>query len=149
MTKTFLRTFGSQVFLLSRLVNNKNNVFFSEVPYEVFKRLIHSIKYTSWVTMSKHGIIGPFWLEDDDGRSQTVNKEHYMAGLNMFWSSRRMSSAHLSKTNWGNYSCKRSLIIGSPLTFCNRKVIRLKMDSLSNNTWVRIFMDLPCNIMFN
>jgi len=37
--------------------------------------------------MSKHGIIGPFWFEDDDGRSQTVNKERDMAVLNKYWAS--------------------------------------------------------------
>ena len=49
--------------------------------------LLHSVKCTAWVAMSKHGIIGPFWFEDDHGRSQTVNKERYVAGLNKYWAS--------------------------------------------------------------
>ena len=58
-------------FLLSGHVNSKNNVFWgSEVPDEVLQRPLHSVKCTAWVAMSKHGIIGPFWFEDDDGRSQ-------------------------------------------------------------------------------
>ena len=46
---------------------------------------LHSVKCTAWVAMSKHGIIGPFWLEDDTGRSQAVNKERYIAALNKYW----------------------------------------------------------------
>ena len=55
-------------FLLSEHVNSKNNVFWgSEVPDKVLQRLLHSVKCTAWVAMSKHGIIGPYWFEDDDG----------------------------------------------------------------------------------
>ena len=51
-------------FLLSGHVNSKNIVFWgSEVPDEV----LHSVKCTAWLAMSKHGIIGPYWFEDDDG----------------------------------------------------------------------------------
>ena len=54
-------------FLLSGHVNSKNNVFWgSEVPDKVLQRPLHSVKCTAWVAMSKHGIIGPFWFEDDD-----------------------------------------------------------------------------------
>ena len=41
----------------------------------MLQRPLHSVKCTAWVAMSKHGIIGPFWFEDDDGQSQTDNKE--------------------------------------------------------------------------
>ena len=59
-------------FLLSGHVNSKNNVSWgSEIPDEVLQRPLHSVKCTAWVAMSKHGIIGPFYFEDDDGRSQS------------------------------------------------------------------------------
>lgn len=75
-------------FLLSGHVNSKNNIFWgSKVPEEVLQRPLHSVKCTAWVAMSKHGIIGPFWFEDDDGRSQTVNKDRYIAVLNKYWAS--------------------------------------------------------------
>ena len=55
-------------FLLSGHVNSKNNIFWgSKVPEEVLQRPLHSVKCTAWVAMSKHGIIVPFWFEDDDG----------------------------------------------------------------------------------
>ena len=53
----------------------------------MLQRLLHSVKCIAWVATSKHGIIGPFWFEDDDGRSQTVNKERYIAVLNKYWAS--------------------------------------------------------------
>ena len=34
---------------------------------------------TAWIAMSKHGIIGPYWFEDENGRAQRVNKERYLA----------------------------------------------------------------------
>jgi len=75
-------------FLLSGHVNSKNNIFWgSKVPEGVLQRPLHSVKCTAWVAMSKHGITGPFWFEDDDGQSQTVNKERYIAVLNKYWAS--------------------------------------------------------------
>ena len=56
--------------------------------------------------MSKHGIIGPFWFEDDEGRSQTVNKERYMAVLNKYWASLGRRAATMTGINKG---CIRKL----------------------------------------
>jgi len=50
--------------------------------------------------MSKHGIIGPYWFEDDDGRSQTVNKERYMAVLNKYWASLGRRRGVLRASQW-------------------------------------------------
>ena len=70
-------------FLLSGHVNSKNNVFGGlKVPDEVLQTTLHFVECTAWVAMNKLGIIGPYWFEDDDDRSQTVNKGRYMAVLN-------------------------------------------------------------------
>ena len=42
---------------------------------------------TAWVAISKHGIIGPFWFEDENEQPQTVNTERYVAVLRKFWAS--------------------------------------------------------------
>ena len=52
-----------------------------------FQTTLHFVKCTAWVAMNKLGIIGPYWFEDDDDRSQTVNKGRYMAVLNKYWAS--------------------------------------------------------------
>jgi len=63
-------------FLLSGHVNSKNNVFCGSTPPEhCLQRSLHSVKCTAWVAICKHGIIGPFWFEDDNERSVTINTE--------------------------------------------------------------------------
>ena len=75
-------------FLLSGHVNSKNNVYWGTAPpEEVLQRPLHSIKCTAWVAISKHGIIGPYWFEDENERAQTVNTERYVAVLRKFWTS--------------------------------------------------------------
>ena len=46
--------------------------------------LLHSTLCTAWVALSKHGIIGPYWFEDDDEHAMTVNTEHYLQILRKF-----------------------------------------------------------------
>jgi len=41
----------------------------------------------AWVAISKYGIIGPFWFEDENEQPQTVNKERYVAVLMTFLAS--------------------------------------------------------------
>jgi len=43
------------------------------------------VKCTAWVAISKLDIIGPFWLEDDNERSVTINTERYVQVLGKFW----------------------------------------------------------------
>ena len=79
---------GEVHFLLSGHVNSKNNVYWGTTPSEeVLQRLLHSVKCTAWVAISKYGIIGPYWFEDENERAQTVNKERYVAVLKKFWAS--------------------------------------------------------------
>ena len=57
-------------FLLSGHVNSKSNIFWGSAPPEdCLQRPFHSIKCTAWVAISKHGIIGSYWFEDDSERS--------------------------------------------------------------------------------
>ena len=65
---------------------NSKNIFWGSTPPEhCLQRPLHSVKCTSWVAISKHGIIGPFWSEDDNERSVTVNTERYVQVLGKFW----------------------------------------------------------------
>ena len=73
-------------FSLSGHVNSKNFVLWgSQAPDEVLQRRRHSLKCTAWVGILKHGIIGPFWFDNDVGETMTVNKERYIVVLNKFW----------------------------------------------------------------
>ena len=72
-------------FLLSGHVNSKNNIFWGSAPPEhCLQRPLHSIICTAWVALSKHGIIGPYWFEDDE-HAITVNTERYLQILGKFW----------------------------------------------------------------
>ena len=73
-------------FLLSGHVNSKNNIFCGSTPPEhCLQNPLHSVKCTAWAAISKHGIIGPFWFEDDNERSVTINTERYVQVLGKFW----------------------------------------------------------------
>ena len=71
-------------FLLSGHVNSKNNIFWGSAPPEYcLQRPLHSTICTAWVTLSKHGIIGPYWFEDDK-HAMTVSTGRYLQILRKF-----------------------------------------------------------------
>ncbi|XP_068204825.1 uncharacterized protein [Palaemon carinicauda] len=77
---------GKAQFLLSGHLNSKNNIFWGSTPPEhCLQRPLHSVKCTAWVAISKQGIIGPSWFEDDNERSVTINTERYVQVLGKFW----------------------------------------------------------------
>lgn len=54
-------------------------------PDEVLQRPLHSPKVTVWCALSAQGIIGPFFFEDRNGNTMTINKDRYIAILKKFW----------------------------------------------------------------
>jgi len=73
-------------FLLPGHMNSKNYIFWGITPPEhCLQRPLHSVKCTAWVAISKHDIIGPFWFEDDNERSVTINTKRYVQMLGKFW----------------------------------------------------------------
>jgi len=57
----------------------------STPPEHCLQRPLHSAKCTGWIAISKHGIIEPFWFEDDNERSVTINIDRYVQVLGKFW----------------------------------------------------------------
>ena len=73
-------------FLLSGHMNSKNNIFWGSThPEYCLQRLLHSVRCIGWVAISKHGMIGPFWFEDDNEWSVTINTERRAQVLGKFW----------------------------------------------------------------
>jgi hypothetical protein len=65
-------------FLLSGHVNRQNMRFLGwERPQEYEQRPLHSQKVTVWCALSRHGIIGPYFIEDRNGTAVTVNSARY------------------------------------------------------------------------
>ena len=73
-------------FQLSGHVNSKNNIYWgNSKPDEVLQQPLHSEKCTVWAAMSRHCIIGPFFFEDGQGRTTTVDTDGYIEVLGKFW----------------------------------------------------------------
>lgn len=73
-------------FHLNGLVNRQNYRFWgSENPHlDPQEKPLHSPKVTAWCALSEKGIIGPYWFEDDDGRTTTVNQFNYQEVIGKF-----------------------------------------------------------------
>ena len=79
----------------------KNNIFWCSTPPEhCLQRPLHSVKCTACVAISKHGIIGPFWFEDDNERSVTINTERYVQVLGKFWTALGRRSGVVRVLQW-------------------------------------------------
>ena len=46
-------------------------LFIWYTPEDVLQSPLHFTKCTTWVAMSKHGIICPYWFEGENERAQT------------------------------------------------------------------------------
>ena len=68
-------------------VVRSHKLFFwgSTPPEHCPQRPLHSVKCTAWVAISKHGIIGLFWFNDDNEQFVTINIEQYVQVLGKFW----------------------------------------------------------------
>ena len=73
-------------FLLPGNVNSTSNIFWETTPREhCLQRRLNSLKCTAWVAVSKHGIIVPFWFEDDNEHCVTINTLRYVQMLHKCW----------------------------------------------------------------
>ena len=73
-------------FYLDGRVNTQNNRFWGDsAPDLVSERPLHSKRCTAWCAISSTGVIGPIWLEDQDGSAATVTAKRYCKVLHRFW----------------------------------------------------------------
>lgn len=72
-------------FYLSGFANKQNNRYWSGTnPKEIHGKPLHSPKVIVWCAVGSMGIIGPYFFEDGNGRSLTVNSERYVEMLTNF-----------------------------------------------------------------
>ena len=63
---------------ISGHVNSHNAVYWgSQKPTTVIERPLHPIKVTIWCAMSSHGVLGPYFIEEN-GVTVTVNGARYL-----------------------------------------------------------------------
>ena len=73
-------------FHLDGYVNSKNCVFWgTKLPQAVLQRPLHSSKVTAWYAINSKTIIRPYWFEDDEGRTVTINQENYRIVIRKFY----------------------------------------------------------------
>ena len=72
-------------FDLSGEVNKQNLCYWAnEKPLNVHEKPLHSECVTVWCATGIFGIIGPYFFEDENGATVTVNAEYYIHMLNTF-----------------------------------------------------------------
>ena len=72
-------------FHMSGYVNKQNCRYWApNNPHELHQRPLHSAKVTVWCAISSHGVIGPYFFENSDGSTVTVNAERYKIMLETF-----------------------------------------------------------------
>lgn len=72
-------------FHLSGAVNKQHFRYWAENnPRQIHERPLHSPKVTVWCAISKFGVIGPYFFEEN-GQTVTVNAERYVSMLDNFF----------------------------------------------------------------
>jgi hypothetical protein len=72
-------------FDLSGFVNKQNFRYWSSKnPQRFHERPFQSAKVTIWCAISLFGIVGPYYFEDGDGRTVTVNSQCYVSMFENF-----------------------------------------------------------------
>ena len=65
-------------FLVSGYVNKQNCHFWAQNnPHEHHQCPLHSARVTVWCAVSSHGSMGPYFFENEEGHTITVNAEWY------------------------------------------------------------------------
>lgn len=63
---------------LNGYINRQTTRFLGfERPDVIVEKPLHSVRVTIWCAVSGHGIIGPYFVEDDNQNPLTVNQERY------------------------------------------------------------------------
>ena len=74
-------------FHLNGAVNHHNNVYWGdERPKQIDERCLKGPKVTALCALNaKKGMLGPYWFEDNRGKTVSVNRERYREVLNQFY----------------------------------------------------------------
>ena len=72
-------------FQLNGEVNKQNcRIWASENPREIHEHPLHPLKVTVWCGVTSSRIIGPYFFEDSDGNTETVNGNRYRQMLQKY-----------------------------------------------------------------
>jgi hypothetical protein len=69
-------------FYLDQKLNKQNHRHWSDVRPNIFvEKSCHAEKVTVWAAINSTGIIGPFFFQDQDGNTETINSDCYLSLL--------------------------------------------------------------------
>jgi len=86
-------------FHLTGYVNKQNYRYWTDTnPNEVHERPLHASKVTVWCAVSLHGIIGPYFFENEQGITVTVNADRYVEMLQSFVTPELRNFPHVQET---------------------------------------------------
>jgi len=72
-------------FHLTGYVNKQNYRYWADSnPKEVNERPLHSSKVMVWCAVSSHGVIGPYFFENEERITMTVTSDRYVEMLQSF-----------------------------------------------------------------
>ena len=76
-------------FHLNGAINNHNNIFWGAEPPEITERYLKGPKVTCFCAFNaRWGTLGPYWFENDNSRTVTINGEYFRAVLQTFHNDR-------------------------------------------------------------
>ena len=71
-------TYGFQMKSINGYINRQTTHFLGfECLDDVIQKPLHSAWVTIWCAVSRHRILGPYFVEDDAQNPLTINQEHY------------------------------------------------------------------------
>ena len=92
--------------------DNKQNCCYWALnnPHELHQCPLHSTKVTLWYEVYSHGIISPYFLENEEGRTVTVHAERYSHAGNISaqWVTSLSTRFAVVPTRWSNCSHSRN-----------------------------------------
>ena len=130
-------------FYLNGLVNKQNYRFWgSEKPGYIAERPLHSPKCTAWCAISAQGILGPFWVEDEDGETVTVTAERYRNILLQFWIALGRKKNVKRDKSWFQQDGATAHTANQTLDWLHQKFGDRLISRRTNNVWASHSPDL-------
>lgn len=88
-------------FHLSGPLNRQNYRFYSEEnPRNILETGLHPKKCTAWVGLASWGVIGPFFFEDDGGKTTIVDSDGYLQMLRGYLTTELQKQQGHNRRTW-------------------------------------------------
>ncbi|PNF43865.1 hypothetical protein B7P43_G04223, partial [Cryptotermes secundus] len=134
-------------FHLSGYVNNQNMRYWSgNNPRELHERPLHSDKVTVWCELSRVGVIGPYFFEEDN-HAVTFNSQRYVDMIKNFFE-QTLEEMHLGNV-WFQQDGATAHTARAPMTVLRAKFPGRLISLRGDIPWAAHSPDLtPCDFLW-